>query len=238
MIAVKQNERQLSAKAVSPGQRYSDTLTLKERAISSLIIHGIRHKAPLLSLHGGYAEICRSLNAVHRENPALFAVNFYKCTAKTGLLRLVYLSMEEAEIRRIEQALSDTWEQLQEKLLPSLTPRKKYLIIALEIAERVKYGNTEVYSNHTIAGLADGKAVCSGMSLLYIHFCQKAGLWVQYISGTLDGHPHAWTAVHLDGRKYYIDITVLQQCPLFYRVFPWRVFKTEKCLRKERYDFE
>ena len=58
------------------------------------------------------------------------------------------------------------------------------------------------------AALINKSAVCQGYAVLFYRMALTAGVDARIISGTLDGEPHAWNIVKLDGVYYALDCTL------------------------------
>lgn len=78
-------------------------------------------------------------------------------------------------------------------------------LLCSRLADRLDYspaGAPSVY-----AALIQGTADSQGAALAYQLLCQQAGLTCQTVQGTLDGSPHWWNLVELDGQWRHVDVT-------------------------------
>ena len=67
--------------------------------------------------------------------------------------------------------------------------------------------DTSLRSRHIDSLLATGKSVCQGYAELFYVFMGELQVPCEFISGTAGGESHAWNAVKLDGKWYYVDVT-------------------------------
>lgn len=72
----------------------------------------------------------------------------------------------------------------------------------------VKYEMSKQTFAHTLIGpLLYGRGVCEGISQAFEMLCCCFGLNVSRISGFLDGVPHSWNVVSINGMTYHADVT-------------------------------
>lgn len=74
------------------------------------------------------------------------------------------------------------------------------------ITSQVKYDNS-LKKFTAYEALHDKTAVCQGYALLYYAMATELNLNCHIMIGTASGVSHAWNAVELDGKWYYVDTT-------------------------------
>lgn len=78
-------------------------------------------------------------------------------------------------------------------------------LLASRLADQLDYspeGSSSVY-----AALVEGTADSQSAALAFQLLCEQAGLTCQTIQGTLNGSPHWWNLVELDGLWRHVDVT-------------------------------
>ncbi|MGM9537344.1 MAG: hypothetical protein ACI3VN_03325 [Candidatus Onthomonas sp.] len=78
-------------------------------------------------------------------------------------------------------------------------------LLCSRLADQMDYapeGAASVY-----AALVRGTVNSQGVALAYQLLCDKAGFSCQMVQGTLDGSPHWWNLVELDGIWHHVDVT-------------------------------
>ncbi|MBQ6594067.1 MAG: hypothetical protein IJH78_00200 [Clostridia bacterium] len=156
----------------------------------------------------------RILNAVSRDQPMLFFVDFGKTVWTNSSIGSTTVRWEprmgpaEADImiRRLDRKLRQLrlpsgGTQLQRELcVHNLLPR-------LNVVSAPGSGTWE---DHTIVGpLLLGHTVCEGMTRLFCLLCAMCGVEARYVSGTasnaLEKGPHAWNIVRLGSTYAHVD---------------------------------
>lgn len=88
-------------------------------------------------------------------------------------------------------------------------------LLCSRLADRLDYSPTGASSVY--AALIGGTADSQGAALAYQLLCQQAGLSCQTVQGTLDGSPHWWNLVELDGQWRHVDVTAAPEQDSFLR---------------------
>jgi len=74
------------------------------------------------------------------------------------------------------------------------------------IADRYKYDDSLV-SNNVYSALTTGKTTCQGYAMTAYKMLNLAGIENKIVVGDLDGVPHGWNLVKLNGKWYHLDTT-------------------------------
>lgn len=217
----------LSSKKLSPGKLYCDLLTPDEQVAYRLLLEGLRKRSTDIEINLRRDEmdsIKRAIEAIHLDYPDLFYVEYCRCKVRkrdTGsAIKFDYL-YTPAQSCQIERMLSDAWAALEKKLSPQMPAKKQYRIIALEIASMVRYLKTGDAADYSVVNpIMRHTGVCEGVSKLFLYYCNRAGLPAWVTVGKYEGVNHSWNRVWLRGKEKYLDLTVLQQCPFLFRLFP------------------
>lgn len=86
-----------------------------------------------------------------------------------------------------------------------MSARSAVGLIDSYIREHTVYDDT--LDRHSASQAFQGLAVCSGYAEMFRLMCECANIPCSYVRGTAEDSLHAWNAVQLDGRWYYIDVT-------------------------------
>lgn len=74
------------------------------------------------------------------------------------------------------------------------------------LVQRYDYDDTFV-SNNSYLALTTGKTTCQGYAMTAYKMFKEAGIESRIVLGSIDGIPHGWNEVKVDGKWYNIDIT-------------------------------
>lgn len=83
------------------------------------------------------------------------------------------------------------------------------LLIHNYITTSFRYAqNTDGERVHSVVGLVnDGFAVCQAYADAFRIMCIMCGIPCEIVEGELDGQPHAWNMVKINGEYYHVDVT-------------------------------
>lgn len=97
-------------------------------------------------------------------------------------------------------------EQLLAMNLDTLSDYQKVYRISDFIADHFTYDDSLVI--HDAYNMIEkGMGVCQAYALLFYKMATAAGLEVDMQDGTLEGTPHLWNAVKINGNWYHVDVT-------------------------------
>jgi len=209
--------------------RYYDLLNPSEQRAYLKLVAGIRECSAEITIalkSFDQERIKRVIIAIHQDCPELFYVDFrqYRKKRRVPLARIRFDYLyTAAEIQDIQKALDDLWFGLKEKVICTKGIKQKFRMMALEIGEKVKYRAQEL-CDYSIAGPLKNKCgACEAVSKLLLCCCHRACIPAVLVIGKYEGSGHAWVKVWINRSARYIDITVIQKCPLFFRFFPWLI---------------
>lgn len=224
-----------------PAAYHRSLLTEEEQAdyltiANALIRHSSRVQIKSSAAHK--KSIKRIISAVHLDHPELFFVDFWNSKVISsslcqGSAILFNMLIDRKTADSITETINNRVSSIREKDSPSLSAKKRYMILMNEIASSTKYKNTaSAFWDHTVAGpILYHTAVCEAIAKLFLLLCQRLDLPCAVITGTVNDAPHAWNMVELSGRRYYVDVTYhLKVIPIYirYKLFPDSVFKTRE----------
>ena len=233
------NERMLLMFPYIPHAKcYFDRLNPEEQVAYQMLVDGIQQRAPKISITlrpHDLDSIKRTIAAILCDRPELFYVNLWKCRIGKGnsaaIIRFDYLHTV-SETQEIQKVLYYSWKALKKKLHAHLADKEKYRIIALDIGSKVTYQKSRKDIYYTVvAPVIHSKGACEGVSKLFLYYCQQEGIPAQIVFGTNDKRPHSWNQVWIRGQIRYIDITAIQLCPFFFRLFPGAILMSERMIR-------
>lgn len=154
------------------------------------------------------------VQAVHKDHPELFYVNFWRfqtTASHRGCIRLNFqFLLEPAAIRACRRTVNQRIGEIRQ-LCETVPPENRYHRIARCIASDVRYQqehNEDALLFHSITGaLLNHRSVCEGIAKLFLLYCQHLQLPCVLIYGTLGGQPHAWNMVETKQGLRHIDVT-------------------------------
>lgn len=74
------------------------------------------------------------------------------------------------------------------------------------LSNHVSYGES-INAHSAWGAMIEGTAVCEGISLAFCLLSQKCEVPCICVGGYLDGQPHAWNIVWINGQPYHLDVT-------------------------------
>ena len=177
--------------------------------------------------------IQRIVRAVHLDHPELFYVDFWHYHYRNivmlqGSVLSFQFMLDKDPALAIMNSLNAKANKMKGILVNITSEEMAYFRVAKEIATNTKYNDSDsAFWEHTIAGTLHHKAVCEGISKLFLFLCQRLDLPCAMVTGTLNREPHAWNMLELNGRRRYIDVTGLLHSISLYALAPRSIFKTE-----------
>ena len=154
------------------------------------------------------------VQAVHKDHPELFYVDFWRfqtTVSRRGCVRLSFrFLLEPATIRACRSTMNRRIEEVRQ-LCAAVLPENRCHRIARYIASDVRYQqehNENALLYHSITGaLLNHRSVCEGIAKLFLLYCQHLHLPCVLVYGTLGGQPHAWNLVETKQGPRHIDVT-------------------------------
>ena len=73
----------------------------------------------------------------------------------------------------------------------------------MDSAQYDEGGSSSIYN---VLCLGSGNS--EGIGMAYLLLCRQAGIPCQLVQGTLDGVPHSWNIIELNGQYWHIDLTL------------------------------
>ena len=89
---------------------------------------------------------------------------------------------------------------------PNMNDFDKITVINKYLIDRFEYDKS-LKSNTAYTALKTGKAICQGYAMAAYKMFNLVGIENRIIIGDLDGVPHGWNLVKLNGKWYHLDVT-------------------------------
>lgn len=139
---------------------------------------------------------------------ALGAGPAYSYSAPGAPLELEGVDVDELELTgRQRDTLERALEVLDELELDGLDEYQRELAIHDWLVDNVTYDDAADDCHDAYGALLKGEAHCVGYSDAFYLLGTLAGLDVSYVAGAAGGDGHAWNAVRLGDRSYFVDVT-------------------------------
>lgn len=161
-------------------------------------------------------EVGTVVQAVHKDHPELFYVNFwsYYKSELRGLNVCVGLRFEYLLEAKAIPACEKTIRRRAMEILASCRDMPEgnwYRRIATAIASDVRYkhGDSEnAFLYHSVAGaVLNHEAVCEGISKFFLFCCQLRGVPCLLVTGRVGDGGHAWNMVETKQGLRHVDVT-------------------------------
>ncbi len=151
----------------------------------------------LLSIH----------SAVLNDHPDLYYIsNEISFTSGKNPTIKPHYTISTSERERYDIEIASKVNEIASKAPEGSFARERYVNDCL--LNMTKYGNSEDPRSHSVIGaLIDGLAVCDGYSKCASILMNAIGVPCCVVSGKLEGSPHSWNIVEINGERYHIDIT-------------------------------
>lgn len=226
---------------------YRSLLSPTEQDVYKDIVTGLLQRREVICV--GPANVSaetlqNTVKAVHLDHPELFYVDFWhyrfsQTLSPCGTFLHFALMLDREPSAAVMNTLNDKAVSLRETVQACPSQEAAYFAIAKEIASTTKYvDSNSAFWDHTVAGpVLCHSAVCEGIAKTFLFLCQRvgAGTPCAIITGTLNGVPHAWNMVELNGVRKYVDVTAALQTISLYSLMPTAFFKSEQALRTSGY---
>ena len=194
---------------ISPAKTfYYDGLSFKEKTAYTNLMNAVKNKdSEALLGNLNEEELSNVTMSLHYDHPELFYIDFSKYQySKTGMGTKILL-----KYRHYDQ-YQDVMNVVKKYLDEILKEKKTYdrLLKIADIFFEMTYNNTSRTEEHSIFDPVIRKSgVCEGFSLLFALLCHEARIECTCVTGNLDGRPHLWNIVELEGKLYNVDITTM-----------------------------
>ena len=169
----------------------------------------------IIEVKGAYSDLYSVFECLKYTFPELFYVDFYNIEYKIYLnktkIKFKFLySKDEIDLcnKKINNIIS--------RIDINESESKIVSRIFNTIISHVTYDSKDLMdaktSNHDIYGaIMYRESVCEGMSLLFLHICNKIGIDCTVVTGDTSG-PHMWNIVRIDGVLVNLDIVMGLSC--------------------------
>ncbi len=190
---------------------YYDNMTEPEKQLYEYLYANIKDLNETVSIPDGVPTdtVNGVLKKILFDHPDIYWISKYQFTVSMGQSTKLQTQVISKETKDdIDQKLAMRIDEIMERLDP--TSDYTYAKSAYEdIITHIKYESTGVENDQNIiSAVLDKKTVCAGASKLFQLLMQKRGIECAVIPGaTMDGTPHMWNLVKLDGFYYYTDVT-------------------------------
>jgi hypothetical protein len=126
----------------------------------------------------------------------------YERIGDTATIKVTYRTTKEQE-QYINQELTKIINSI---ITPNMSDFDKVKAINEYLVNRYEYDDSLV-SNNAYSALTTGKTTCQGYAMTTYKMLNLAGVENRIIVGDLDGVPHGWNLVKLNGNWYHLDVT-------------------------------
>jgi hypothetical protein len=126
----------------------------------------------------------------------------YEKIGNKAILKVSYKTTKEQE-EYINIELSKIINSI---IAPNMTDFDKIKTINQYLVNRFDYDKS-LKSNNVYSALTTGKTICQGYAMAAYKMFNLVGIENRIIIGNLDGVPHGWNLVKLNGKWYHLDIT-------------------------------
>lgn len=163
-------------------------------------------------------KISEAVQAVIKDHPEIFWVNYYHYTIEYSILNATLhfeLYFDEFDINRLSREASSWRSRISLKIPQHFSNIDKAWVLFDYLARQVTYGKqNDAYSQTIIGPLSKNNhvSVCEGIAKSYKFLCDKAGIPCIIVFGNANfgsGHsgPHAWNIVDSGRGLRHIDVT-------------------------------
>lgn len=224
---------------------YRSLLSPDEQEAYKKIVVGLLHRRDCIHINQTQHEVIKKIvKAVHWDHPELFVYDFWSYRFTQSLLlnrSTLYFQplMDSYEEAVVMTSLNAVAAAVLEVVRDSPTRECIYFKIAREIVSKTRYMDTgNTIRDHSVVGpVLFQSGVCEAISKMFLFLCQRAQVPCAMMAGSLNGIPHAWNMIELNGVRKYIDVTSVLQTISLYSLAPTALFKSEQALRRNGYDW-
>ena len=126
----------------------------------------------------------------------------YEKIGNKATIKVTYKTTKEQE-EYINKELSKIINSI---IAPNMNDFDKIKAINKYLINRFQYDDS-LKSNNVYSALTTGKTICQGYAMAAYKMFNLVGIENRIIIGDLDGVPHGWNLVKLNGKWYHLDIT-------------------------------
>ena len=216
--------------SLMPPTPYWQTLSDYEKDLYRQITKKLLEKATEFEVRIGKAhspDLYSVINCIHHDHPELFWVNWWSGIrfVRNPIGRryqiLVSLLLNPKMIDACNRSLNKKLQELSASYPYNKSIQEKYHYVLSACIDGLSYKDTgsAVYDHTIIGPLLSHTAVCEGISKQFLLYCQYLNLPCMIVCGRLNGMPHAWNIIELQGNIRHIDLTEvvgqLKKCSSF-----------------------
>jgi len=217
---------------------YRSLLTPSEQRVYKDIVTGLLRRRASIYItqeHAQIESVRKIVRAVHLDHAELFYIDFwhYQMTQSLipcGMFLSFRMMLDQEPSTAVMNSLNAKATSMQEIARQKASREEIYFMIAKEIATTTEYvDSNNAFWEHTVAGpVLTHRAVCEGIAKMFLFLCQRLNLPCAIITGTLNGAPHAWNMIELNGVRKYIDVTAALETISLYTRLSRSIFATVK----------
>lgn len=161
-------------------------------------------------------EVSIAIAAFINDHPEVFYLqsqySTYTLTGFDGNIGYIKLNYTESTIEEVNTKIDMIKQKIQEYIsgTENLSDYEKELYIHDKLAQNVTYSDLEDLPRayHTAEGpFLENIGVCDGFTKTLQILYDQVGIDSIIVLGVLDGNPHAWNLVNIDGDWYHVDLT-------------------------------
>ncbi len=200
---------------------YYGLLNEQDKKIYKAIYDGIMNYAEYVEVPGSKLDdnkVGGLYHCVLWDNPFIFSVGEYAMwhavsenKQQIKMTTLCDTYTEAVYRKRIEDVVNQI---LSDKRLQKMNDFQKEVFVHDFIINNIKYdktlgdGGAKIQPYTTYGALVEHKAVCEGIAKTVKLLLNMLDVQCIVVSGSFDGHGHAWNIVKLDKWAYHLDVTM------------------------------
>ena len=206
------------AEAVSEERYAYQQLEPEEQTVYNQIVETVEQqaeRAPVSTESEKTLE--RAYTAVMADYGEFFWVSGYRYNTYTsgdqiiGMEILPVYTMDAAQREEKQRQIEAEAARWLEGISSEAGDYEKAKFVYETLIRRVDYALDAVESQNILSVFLYGETVCQGYAEAASYLLQQLGIQSAVVTGTAQGEPHAWNLVRLDGKYYYMDVTLGQQ---------------------------
>lgn len=207
----------LSITNIFPSNYFKDKLRSKDKELYTIILSAIKNEEEYVDIDIQYSndEIKMVFDYVFKDNPQIFYAN----------QKLMYEWVENNKSQKISSRIRFSYKKYNESIsevkkkidniIASYTlilnkldsPYDQIKVLYKYFALNINYDLSQKNDQSAYSVLINNRGVCASYSRAFQYIMISLDIPCIFITGELNGTPHAWNMVKIDNLWYHIDIT-------------------------------
>ncbi len=190
---------------------YRTFLTAAQQAAYDQLLAALQDgKASAAVETASLEELTPAVRALYYDHPEFFWLqNAGTLTSAGGRSEYRFdICVEEAAREEMQAGIDMAVESFLSRIPSGATEYQKVRLVFEYLVDTIDYDASGAHSGSIYGALVERKARCEGYSRAAQYLLGQLGVFCTYVSGdTLDGQPHGWNLVSIDGEYYHMDAT-------------------------------